>query len=264
MKTNQHTTRTRLPAILASLALLPVSTAASAQEDTKPDRARSGSDMEMQHDTDAETTQATDSAREHDSEASQKPAAEGSRGSPATRGEPSTESQGNANRPGSEAHANRNQAQGSIDPAQVQKVFGRDASMIALDGLNQSEVRNMQARLKELGHYRAEIDGIVGPKTRAALRAAVYQRFMLSQQLVAQGRIPTFLAPSLGVNDGQLSPVSGQGSTESYAPTNRQSQPASPPSDDTSANGKTDDVDDASHESMDDPPNAEPEPGPRY
>jgi hypothetical protein len=87
----------------------------------------------------------------------------------------------------------------SIDPSEVQRVFGSDTRLIAIDSLDASTVTRMQARLQELGHYHGPVDGIVGPQTRAALGAYKRAQQALKQRLIEQNQLTTDLAEQLGV-----------------------------------------------------------------
>lgn len=96
-----------------------------------------------------------------------------------------------------------------IDPAEVQKVFGNDVSLIDLASLDTEQVKLLQQQLQERGHYRGGVDGIVGPKTRAALTALLAQQYSLEQRLVNQGQITDEIASSLGIDAQGRTPVSG-------------------------------------------------------
>lgn len=56
-------------------------------------------------------------------------------------------------------------------------------------------IRSAQEVLREKGFYRSSIDGIVGPKTAAALR-----EFQQSQQLEATGKLDEETAKRLGID----------------------------------------------------------------
>jgi len=98
---------------------------------------------------------------------------------------------------------------------QVQQTTGSDAaartSQLQADGvrlsqLDQQQVMELQQSLQEAGYYTAEIDGLVGPKTKQALR-----RFYSEQaQLATQGMILPAGAAALGLDQAEIERVSGQ------------------------------------------------------
>lgn len=93
---------------------------------------------------------------------------------------------------------------GEIDPRQIQRVFGRDAQVVALDTLEPAQVARLQTRLREQGHYLGAIDGIVGPKTQAALQALLQDQLALSQRLLQQNKLTTELAARVGLEPATL------------------------------------------------------------
>ncbi len=60
--------------------------------------------------------------------------------------------------------------------------------------LNQQDIKKVQETLRDKGYYSAEIDGIIGPKTRAGIRQ--YQK---SENLPVTGRIDAETAGKFGV-----------------------------------------------------------------
>jgi peptidoglycan hydrolase-like protein with peptidoglycan-binding domain len=112
----------------------------------------------------------------------------------------------------------------SIDPSQIQKVFGTDATLIDLKSLNTEDVRQLQQTLQQRGHYRGELDGVVGPQTRAALRAVLAEQFALNQKLINQGQLTEQVASSVGIDAQGVSPVRGidMGSTGTPSPSGQQ------------------------------------------
>jgi hypothetical protein len=92
----------------------------------------------------------------------------------------------------------------SIDRKEIQRVFGQDALVLELDTLNSAQVTRLQTRLRELGHYLGVVDGIIGPKTRAALSAVIADQFALSQRLLQQNQLTTELASQVGLEAASL------------------------------------------------------------
>jgi hypothetical protein len=90
----------------------------------------------------------------------------------------------------------------SIDPSEVQRVFGSDIDIIALSSLQPEQITRLQVRLRELGHYLGVVDGIAGPQTRAALQGYARAQFALKQRLLQQDQLTTDLAEQLGVQEG--------------------------------------------------------------
>jgi lysozyme family protein len=121
--------------------------------------------------------------------------------------------------------ASANRAQQSIDPSQIQQVFGTDAAVVDLSSLDADDVRQLQTTLQERGHYRGNVDGIVGPQTRAALNAVLAEQYALNQRLINQGQVTEQLVSSLGVDAQGIAPVSGVDD-----PMDAERQPAQRPS----------------------------------
>jgi hypothetical protein len=90
-------------------------------------------------------------------------------------------------------------AAGRIDPSEVQRVFGSDTRLIPLASLDATRVTTLQMRLRELGHYQGPVDGVLGPKTKAALQAHARSQFALKQRLLQQDQLTSDLADQLGV-----------------------------------------------------------------
>ncbi len=109
-------------------------------------------------------------------------------------------------------------AQQSIDPSEVQKVFGTAASLVDLRSLDAEGVRRLQQALQERGHYRGQLDGILGPQTRAGLNALLTEQYALNQRLINQGQIAGQVASSLGIDAPGVAPVSGVDMPSDRAP----------------------------------------------
>jgi hypothetical protein len=124
-----------------------------------------------------------------------------------------------------EARQNRsgNPDPGSIDPAQVQKVFGMDVALIDLKALNKDQIKQLQQRLQERGLYRGKIDGAMGPQTRNALSGLMAQQYSLNQRLMNQGQITEQFASSIGVDTHGRAPVTG---VDLNSDLNKQATPA--------------------------------------
>jgi peptidoglycan hydrolase-like protein with peptidoglycan-binding domain len=113
-------------------------------------------------------------------------------------------------------------------PNEIESTAGRsnaqqpvsDTGSIALSSMDEASVRALQEKLQGLGYYRASIDGIAGPMTRAALT-----RFYNEQaRLAASGRLPPSAAEMLGI-DVTLS----EGATGSEGAPGAQGPAGSPP-----------------------------------
>jgi putative peptidoglycan binding protein len=104
--------------------------------------------------------------------------------------------------------AGQTATQPTIDPAEVQQVFGQQASLIDIKSLSTDEAKNLQQRLKDLGYYKGAVDGQAGPQTKAALNSLVRSQFVLTQRLVEQGQIPSQLATTVGLRS-DIVPTSG-------------------------------------------------------
>jgi hypothetical protein len=101
-------------------------------------------------------------------------------------------------------------SQAMIDPTQIQKVFGSDATLVDLKSLGPDETRRLQQSLKDRGLYQGTVDGMFGPQTRAALSALISQQYSLNQRLINQGQITGPVATSIGLDTQGVAPVSGR------------------------------------------------------
>jgi hypothetical protein len=119
----------------------------------------------------------------------------------------------------------------AIDPAQVQKVFGMDVSLIDLKTLNKDQIKQLQQRLQERGFYRGKVDGAMGPQTRNALTGLMAQQYALNQRLANQGQITEQFAASIGMDTHGRAPVTGvdQNDQATQHPAPRANPPATTP-----------------------------------
>ena len=117
-----------------------------------------------------------------------------------------------------------------INSADVQKVFGMDATLIDLKSLSKEQVKHLQQTLLERGHYRGPVDGVVGPKTRSGLTSMLAEQYAMNQRLIIQGQITKQLATTLGLDGDVRTPVSGvESEPNPRAPVPPPAQPSSPP-----------------------------------
>jgi peptidoglycan hydrolase-like protein with peptidoglycan-binding domain len=72
--------------------------------------------------------------------------------------------------------------------------------------MSPEQVQDLQQRLQELGHYRGEVDGLVGPQTRAALQAFFQQQ----AQLASQGMLSDAAIAVFNMTPEQIQPVRGE------------------------------------------------------
>lgn len=122
--------------------------------------------------------------------------------------------------PSTQAGQTATQQQPAIDPAEVQQVFGQQASLVDIKSLSTDEAKNLQQRLKDLGYYKGDVDGKAGPQTKAALNSLVRSQFVLTQRLVEQGQIPSQLATTVGLRS-DIMPTSGTISPDTGVPQQR-------------------------------------------
>jgi peptidoglycan hydrolase-like protein with peptidoglycan-binding domain len=71
---------------------------------------------------------------------------------------------------------------------------GSEASKETVAVTHQNEIKKMQETLRDKGHYRGKVDGVLGLRTRASIRA--YQK---AENLPITGQVDTQTADGLGV-----------------------------------------------------------------
>lgn len=186
--------RTRILTSAAALMLWPALASAQSGSTSAPTQSSQG----QSPDTSSQTAPSTDSSQMDRNQVNDAQSSDMSRRAP----QGSMTSQSQSSMPNAPSSA-------GIDPAEVQKVFGSDVSLIDLASLDNEQVKLLQQQLQERGHYRGGVDGIVGPKTRAALTALLAEQYSLEQRLVNQGQITAEIASSLGIDAQGRTPVSG-------------------------------------------------------
>jgi peptidoglycan hydrolase-like protein with peptidoglycan-binding domain len=77
---------------------------------------------------------------------------------------------------------------------------------VALSTLSEAAARAIQARLRELGFYRGEVDGVVGPETRRALRAF----YRAQAELIREDKLLADSAASFASSRPEAQPVRGE------------------------------------------------------
>lgn len=103
-------------------------------------------------------------------------------------------------KPGQQAAVGRDQ-----DAAKPMPGAGQSEPQHALSALSQEQVRELQVRLQERGYYQGEIDGVIGPQTRAALSRFFSRR----AQLVQQGQLTESALSAFGLESSEIQPVRG-------------------------------------------------------
>jgi hypothetical protein len=140
---------------------------------------------------------------------------------------PESSSASSASPPSSTGGTAQNRS--SIDPSEVQRVFGTDARLIALGSLDTPTVTRLQVRLRALGYYAGPVDGIVGPQTRAAIEQYARAQYTLKQKLIAQDQLTSDLAEQLGVEPSSERPETAPPLPEDTGPSMRRDAPLLPP-----------------------------------
>jgi peptidoglycan hydrolase-like protein with peptidoglycan-binding domain len=89
---------------------------------------------------------------------------------------------------------------------------------IKLSVVDEESAKTLQQKLADLGYYKAEVDGKIGQKTRAALT----QYFRDQAQLVARGRLSEVGMTSLGFDGAAIERVRGMEEQGDLEPTRMQ------------------------------------------
>jgi len=80
-----------------------------------------------------------------------------------------------------------------------------EANSVRLSSLDRQQVRDVQAKLKDLGFYHGNVDGVLGMETRTAL-----SHYYLDQlKLVQNGRIGDSSLTAFGFNQSEIQRVRG-------------------------------------------------------
>lgn len=87
----------------------------------------------------------------------------------------------------------------------VQKKGVARLDSVRISSLDETQIKTLQQKLADLGYYMGNIDGIFGPKSRAALS----QYFRDQATLVAQGKLSEVSMTSLGFEESEIERVRG-------------------------------------------------------
>jgi peptidoglycan hydrolase-like protein with peptidoglycan-binding domain len=89
----------------------------------------------------------------------------------------------------------------NLAPAELLKAPSDQAESHPLQErrLSAAEIRNLQARLGQLGYYRGPVDGVWGPGMQSAL-----QRFQQSSGIQVSGRLNRQSVTAMGLNPDDL------------------------------------------------------------
>jgi hypothetical protein len=77
---------------------------------------------------------------------------------------------------------------------------------VSITGMNDAAARSIQTKLQEVGFYQGEIDGIVGPQTKRALR----EFYRAQADLVSQGKLLADSASLFDLSAADIQPVRGE------------------------------------------------------
>lgn len=96
-----------------------------------------------------------------------------------------------------------------IDPALVEKAYGKTVAVVDLSSLTPDQSRALQRQLASAGYYHGKIDGIIGPGTRQGLAKMLERQYTLNQRLLRQGKVTEPFVAGIGVQASEIAPVSG-------------------------------------------------------
>ena len=104
-----------------------------------------------------------------------------------------------------ESELQQGQQSAEAQQQEPQRVGVKRLDSVKLSVIEEEQAKNLQQQLSDLGYYKAEIDGKIGPKTKAALQ----QYFRDQATLVAQGRLSEVGMTSLGFDESEIQRVRG-------------------------------------------------------
>jgi hypothetical protein len=93
-------------------------------------------------------------------------------------------------------------------------LYGIQVDGVRLSALDESQVKQLQQALQDQGYYTDAVDGLVGPKTRQALR----QYYLDQAELASQDLILPQGASSLGLDEADIERVRGEDTAPRRAP----------------------------------------------
>jgi hypothetical protein len=85
-------------------------------------------------------------------------------------------------------------------------LYGIQVDGVRLSALDKVQVTRLQQALQDQGYYTAKVDGVMGPKTRQALR----QYYLDQAELASQDLIMPQAAASLGLDEADVERVRGE------------------------------------------------------
>jgi peptidoglycan hydrolase-like protein with peptidoglycan-binding domain len=89
------------------------------------------------------------------------------------------------------------------EPADFERRADTESATFELSNLSSEQVLQMQQRLFDLGHYDGEVDGVIGPMTRAALRSFFHEQL----EFTARGKLSESAMMALGIDSEGYEPL---------------------------------------------------------